>query len=75
MEMKRKDPCDFVKFEREGNKAIPYCTYGSYRNTYFGIDRGVKVRIGHGAHPCPFLWRCPHEGQIITVMPKEPDNV
>jgi hypothetical protein len=75
MEMKRKDPCDFVKFKREGNKAVPYCTYGSYRNIYFGIDRTVEIRISDGAHLCPFLWSCPHQGQVIPIAPLEPDDV
>jgi len=75
MEIKRNNPCDFVEFVRKRNRAIPYCNYGSYRNIFFGIDRKVLVKIGKGAHPCPFLWNCPHEGESFPAPPEKPENV
>lgn len=62
-----KNPCDFVKFVKEGNLAIPYCTYGSYSNNNTGFERIFKVRIFEKGHPCPFLEECPHQGQTIRL--------
>lgn len=65
-----KYPCKFMEQVQEGNKLIPYCIYGRYRNRALNIDSGLKIRILDKGHPCPWLEACPHEGEVWTIVPQ-----